>query len=694
MGKRADITDVSTGYQSNTTMNDNFEALNENFDNTLSRDGSTPNQMEADLDLNSNSLLNASTVATSYLYIGGVLVSVGDLEPVATLVQQEYATVALLAASTTSYTVGQYLRVLTGNYYYVVAASGATDHHLTTAGGVKLYALISPEGYYLDAFNPAGDSVTDDTTEVLLGIDTAGAADVPLILSNNKTYRFTGGTTDGDVRLKGGTLKLEGNLSLASDTDVVEIDGTTFDNSTGVGFLHSGGQDVIERAHIHNVKVDGGFGFHFNSGADDVLLTNSTFTNLATTSSSCQALRVGENTYAVSSNSSHIRAMNNYVNGVNSSSGDETHAFLIYGQDVVITGNTIVGVTNNNNTCEAIYTKSARAVISNNNLFDNGNSEDGHITVKGVDEDTTSSPQGNKIVIANNVVTDLVTSNLAIGIAVGANQTFVTGNSLYGTELVVLDADGVVVANNTIEATSTLLDGLKVEDSSNVTLIDNYVNITATDNANTMNGVQIRRSSSGSAENIVIKGGSIIYNAPNCTTGSNSVAALQIETVSSTNNVLIDNVTIECNAPSVANDNDRLAMYASGGGSLDLDIRNCYFKEEHAIRNLSTTTLKVNNNSFPATVNNGNVTTSERTIEPLYYGRDNTGNNVCTVNTGHIIGSRITFVNDNATYQTTVNLGGSDAFATGGTSEVISAGDTLVFEKTDTNLWAITRDTR
>ena len=44
-GKKATITDVSTGYQSNQTLNDNFEAINDKFDNTLSLDGSTPNQM-------------------------------------------------------------------------------------------------------------------------------------------------------------------------------------------------------------------------------------------------------------------------------------------------------------------------------------------------------------------------------------------------------------------------------------------------------------------------------------------------------------------------------------------------------------------------------------------------------------------------------------------------------------------------
>lgn len=59
MAKKATLTDVSPGYQSNGTLNNNFIALNDKFENTLSRDGSTPNNMEADLDMDSNDILNA-----------------------------------------------------------------------------------------------------------------------------------------------------------------------------------------------------------------------------------------------------------------------------------------------------------------------------------------------------------------------------------------------------------------------------------------------------------------------------------------------------------------------------------------------------------------------------------------------------------------------------------------------------------
>lgn len=73
MTKKPTLTSVSSGFTSQATLNDNFNALRDAFDNTLSRDGSTPNQMEADLDLNSNDILNASDVeVTGVLTVQGV----------------------------------------------------------------------------------------------------------------------------------------------------------------------------------------------------------------------------------------------------------------------------------------------------------------------------------------------------------------------------------------------------------------------------------------------------------------------------------------------------------------------------------------------------------------------------------------------------------------------------------------------
>jgi len=47
-----------------TTINDNFDTVEVAFDNTLSRDGTSPNQMEASLDMNSQQIINLPFPAT------------------------------------------------------------------------------------------------------------------------------------------------------------------------------------------------------------------------------------------------------------------------------------------------------------------------------------------------------------------------------------------------------------------------------------------------------------------------------------------------------------------------------------------------------------------------------------------------------------------------------------------------------
>lgn len=56
------LNDIASGYSLKEAYNTNNDTIEAAFDNTLSRDGSTPNQMEADIDLNSNSLLNVNEI--------------------------------------------------------------------------------------------------------------------------------------------------------------------------------------------------------------------------------------------------------------------------------------------------------------------------------------------------------------------------------------------------------------------------------------------------------------------------------------------------------------------------------------------------------------------------------------------------------------------------------------------------------
>lgn len=80
----------------------------------------------------------------------------------------------LLADTSFTYTTGQVGSVVAGNiiqarkegFSYRVAASGAADQHVTTAGGVKLYVIPGTSGYDVTAFGAVGDGVTDDTVAI------------------------------------------------------------------------------------------------------------------------------------------------------------------------------------------------------------------------------------------------------------------------------------------------------------------------------------------------------------------------------------------------------------------------------------------------------------------------------------------------------------------------------------------------
>lgn len=78
MAKKPTLTNITSGFASNTQLNNNFQLIRDAFDNTLSLDGSTPNAMNADLDLNGNSINNVDTldVLTELTLNGQVVTSV------------------------------------------------------------------------------------------------------------------------------------------------------------------------------------------------------------------------------------------------------------------------------------------------------------------------------------------------------------------------------------------------------------------------------------------------------------------------------------------------------------------------------------------------------------------------------------------------------------------------------------------
>lgn len=75
------INPLASGFRSSNKLNENFEAIETAFDNTLSRDGTVPNFMLADIDMNDNPIINLGAPtspndAARLIDVGGSYISV------------------------------------------------------------------------------------------------------------------------------------------------------------------------------------------------------------------------------------------------------------------------------------------------------------------------------------------------------------------------------------------------------------------------------------------------------------------------------------------------------------------------------------------------------------------------------------------------------------------------------------------
>lgn len=180
------------------------------------------------------------------------------------------ATVAALLADTTlAYVAGTGKVVVAtseiveaGGFRYQVAASGASDQHVTTAGGVKLYVQADATGYNVKAFGAVGDGVANDTAAIQATINGTGA--LGSIIYPDGTYKiestitllpqqhhiglnakitvasgvtaFSRSTDGSPGRIKFSDLRFQGTgntgkaISITNNTPFVQIENCFFEN--------------------------------------------------------------------------------------------------------------------------------------------------------------------------------------------------------------------------------------------------------------------------------------------------------------------------------------------------------------------------------------------------------------------------------------------------------------------------------
>jgi hypothetical protein len=303
MAKKPTISTISSGYASNTQLNNNFSALRTGFDNTLSLDGSTPNAMNADLDINSNDILNANEINTSSLRINGVLVSAGDTAVTSSIMSSDVFTgngsttvytlsfAPFIKDNTQIYIDGVYQNKITystsGNTLTfteapplnsaieVMTARILTDVGTADAGSVTYTQGASgsvqttvqaklQESVSVKDFGATGDGVTDDTAAIQAAIDHAVSVKGKLVFPKDN-YRITSTLTVTQP------ITIDGEMSQIFQA-TADIDVFLFDEGTAGSGNYQNTFDV--RNLVVRTAVGTGNGFVFRN------INESTFENL------------------------------------------------------------------------------------------------------------------------------------------------------------------------------------------------------------------------------------------------------------------------------------------------------------------------------------------------------------------------------------------------------------------------------
>lgn len=187
MTKKPNLGQINSPVFSVGQLNDAYSKIDTAFDNTLSRDGSTPNTMLADLDMNSNSLLNVDDIQAQTITVESAII--GGKEFVGTITWR---------ASWLTGTAYDYLDVVNKDgVLYICLEAHTSDVFMTDLTNTKWEVFIS------NTTGPTGDPGADGTDGQ--GVPVGGTAGQVLAKIDGADYNTEwvdqsggAGVTDGD----------------------------------------------------------------------------------------------------------------------------------------------------------------------------------------------------------------------------------------------------------------------------------------------------------------------------------------------------------------------------------------------------------------------------------------------------------------------------------------------------------------
>lgn len=239
MAKKPTVTTVTSGHTSANTINSNFQALRDAFDNFLSLDGATPNDMTADLNMNGYDLLNAGSVQADFFNIGGSALDLTDLQAL-TGIGADVTTLAHLEDGT----------VLTNG---LSDLAGNADTLVANLSGLNSFA----ERYNVSATDPTSPAEGDlwyDTVNNVLKYYTGSAWVTTAGVSADEKLKVSSNDTTEDYLLN--KLVAGSNISLTETNDGANEDITVAVTGLGaLGTLNTVGASEIDSNAVTTVKV-------------------------------------------------------------------------------------------------------------------------------------------------------------------------------------------------------------------------------------------------------------------------------------------------------------------------------------------------------------------------------------------------------------------------------------------------------
>lgn len=107
-----DITNIDTAVNA---LNANFTLIEQAVENTVSRDGTSPNQMEGSLDLNSQDIINCGTITAADAVIGGSSVAASAASAAASAVSASASASSATASAATATSAASTATTVAGN---------------------------------------------------------------------------------------------------------------------------------------------------------------------------------------------------------------------------------------------------------------------------------------------------------------------------------------------------------------------------------------------------------------------------------------------------------------------------------------------------------------------------------------------------------------------------------------------------